>query len=153
MSKTPRKPGEPNRPATLRPETGTALAAPRQRLIAAIAATMARQAARTGVGEAEPDADLLAQCALVNQGIVGPLVITEEDWERALLRTMSLAPLTLSGLRAKVEIALSIIGLPPEPGDEVDHIDRVVLYQTLAEVLALINDAQATDQHSVQPQQ
>ncbi len=143
MSKPPRAPGEPEPAVEPGPDTGATPADPRSRLTAAIADTMARWSARTGAGEADPNAELLAQWAIVKEMNVDPDdAINVAAWTRAVVRASTTRPLTLAGLRAKVDFAFMVVGLEPEPGEEDTNLDRFVLWFTLADVLAIIDDAQ-----------
>lgn len=141
MSKPPSPPTKPGQSARPSSETDPVPAYPRAQLITALAAKMAELAARTGLGEADPDAELLEQCAIVNQ-VNGPLPKID-DWQRAMLRVTGIKPLTLAGLRAKVDIAVMVAGLKPEPGDELDNLDRVVIWLTLADVQELLDSIPA----------
>ena len=142
MSKRPktRKPvrSTPSKPA---PVLSTLSAHPR--LVAALAAKMAERAARAGRDEANPDGDLLGQAAVVNRIFDKTQPLNTEEWQRALLRVSGLQPTTLPGLKAKIDIALMMAGLKPEPGDELDHLDRFVIWLALTDVQELLEDRPA----------
>ena len=82
-------------------------------------------------------------CAIVNPANLQPDTIDPNAWERALLRASSLRAFTLPGLRAKFEIALMVVGVHPEPGEDGEQFDRMVLWLMLTDVLELIDSAQA----------
>lgn len=140
MSKPPRMPGRPAHPGKAGAKANKRQLNPWSRVIAATEASLLEESSKRAANDAAaPDAELLAECAIVDRVNVRPALITEEELERAILRASVRLPQTVAGWRAKVEMALLLLQAGRETDGESDDYDRMVPWLVLNDMLALLN--------------